>query len=103
MKGDPSSMIYNNFIDEIVQLFLEQRGLFNLMQSSKNIFTVSILLFAIVCCFAGYRMYPLMSGLIAFFVTGIVLELLLNPYVHKGVIVTTISLVGVMMLFLAFN
>jgi len=66
-------------------------------------FKVGIGVFALICCFFGYKLYRVIGAFTAFFVTALVICRIFGDDADQGVIATTFVLAGLLMAFLALS
>ena len=96
-------MLENNFILDMVRLFFRQMGAEIVLERYSWPLSIALLVVALLCCFLGYKLYRVFCAFFTFVSVAIGIDMLLSPYVHKGVVVTAFAIVGMIAAFLAFQ
>ncbi|MGI5849887.1 MAG: hypothetical protein ACOX8Q_07465 [Christensenellales bacterium] len=92
-----------NVFFNIITKFGKEVGIEDTITQAADILFGAVIILAIQSCFFGLKLFRIISGIMAFFLTAIGICALLQPTADMGVIVTTFSLIGLIVAFLAYH
>ena len=99
--GDETPMI--NALHGLIHKFFGEMNMTGSLSRFSALLSGAILIFAVLSCLFGYKLFRFISAAVAFLLTAIGISLLLGPTASRAVVVTAFIIIGILAAFLAYQ